>query len=249
MNKNEDISNLLLSLSKDEYAENRWIVSLENSSLDLFVKDKISLQNKSSNNESAEKIKNILKNPNLLNPVKEIDQQTRALTLNSFLRGLRNEILNSKVNKRDLSLLSLQVDFFDKILEKYGEKLGDAILKRVAHTIETFTRDTDIVARTGKCKFSIIMTGTNNSGLHTAMNKLKRILNKQIPRDMNKEHSPTITITASLGGLHITSKIIKHIEPNYVTISSIIDLTNSNLDSAITSGGNKAIATEMELSN
>ncbi len=247
-NKNEEISNLLISIAPDECIQNRWIISLENSSIDLLIKNKLPLSDRQNNEDTEEKIKQILQKP-LTGQITEIDRQTETLTLSTFLAKLKSEIMLSKTNKRCFSVISIQIDFFGKIIEKYGQEFGDIILKNVASTINSFTRETDIIARTGKAKFSVIMPGTNIDGLSIVVNKLKRLLNKQIQKNREVPGEDSVTITASIGGISISEKVTPEIEPSYSTIMAIIDETKNNLHTAIMSGGNKSITTKMELGN
>lgn len=101
---------------------------------------------------------------------KRLEFQLEALTITDELTGLYNrryllrklEELAEQSARYDhpFSLLSLDIDFFKSVNDSWGHLTGDKVLRTVANLIETRTRKTDIVARTGGEEFIVLMPHT-----------------------------------------------------------------------------------------
>ena len=80
-----------------------------------------------------------------------------------------------KREKLSLSMVVLDIDFFKKINDTYGHKIGDKVLVQIAKTIESEIREEDIVARVGGEEFAIIL---NNTSLIQGMKISEKIREK-----------------------------------------------------------------------
>ncbi|TYC56819.1 diguanylate cyclase [Marinobacter sp. BW6] len=104
---------------------------------------------------------------------KRLEFQLEALTITDELTGLYNRRyllrklaeLEEQSARYDhpFSLLSLDIDFFKSVNDSWGHLTGDTVLRTVANLIETRTRKTDIVARTGGEEFIVLMPHTTLS--------------------------------------------------------------------------------------
>ena len=101
---------------------------------------------------------------------KRLEFQLEALTITDELTGLYNrryllrkleELADQSARyNHPFSLLSLDIDFFKSVNDSWGHLTGDKVLRTVANLIETRTRKTDIVARTGGEEFIVLMPHT-----------------------------------------------------------------------------------------
>ena len=67
------------------------------------------------------------------------------------------EIARSRRYNVPLGLLVIDIDRFKSFNDNFGHLLGDEVLKAVAHTIRSNTRDVDVVARYGGEEFGVIL--------------------------------------------------------------------------------------------
>ncbi|HWS37943.1 MAG TPA: diguanylate cyclase, partial [Actinoplanes sp.] len=98
-------------------------------------------------------------------------QQLEILTVTDALTGLANrrhleDSLETEWRRRlrsgmPLAIAMLDVDHFKKYNDRYGHPAGDECLRRVAATIGTHTRSTDLAARYGGEEFCIVMADTD----------------------------------------------------------------------------------------
>lgn len=74
---------------------------------------------------------------------------------------LDNWVSYANINKVDLSLAMLDIDYFKRINDTFGHQVGDNILKHNTQIIQKSIRYTDIFARWGGDEFVILFPNTN----------------------------------------------------------------------------------------
>lgn len=96
-----------------------------------------------------------------------------------------------------LSCLILDIDKFDPINDEYGNHVGDAVLRDMAHIVTRTMRATDIVARYRDDEFIALLTDTDSSGAQIAANRLRDAVAAHA--FTASEGGEVITLTASIG--------------------------------------------------
>lgn len=97
------------------------------------------------------------------------DSLTGVYNDNYFLQRLNEEFFRSKRYKDDLSIVLIDIDYFQKINNEYGEQAGEYIMMKVANVILNNTRNADIVFRIDENRFGVILPNTDENGaLHEA---------------------------------------------------------------------------------
>lgn len=74
-----------------------------------------------------------------------------------FLERFREEIKRVARKKGELSFLILDIDHFKEYNDKYGHMAGDLVLRHLANTVNSFTREGDITARYGGEEIAILL--------------------------------------------------------------------------------------------
>lgn len=144
--------------------------------------------------------------------LEQANQKLQLISLKDPLTGLwnrryydetiKNEWLRCLRNKKPISMLLIDVDYFKEYNDFYGHKKGDECLEQIAHTVNNlFKSSSDTVARYGGEEFVIIIESNKDEAI-----KIANILRKNI-EDMNISHqlsSVSPWVTASIG---VTSTI------------------------------------------
>ena len=120
------------------------------------------------------------------------DQLTGTGSRKAFFEKVEAELLRHSRYHHSLSLLSIDIDYFRQVNERFGHAAGDRTLIRVVAIIEEVMRDPDCLFRSGDEEFSIVAPETDIEGGDG--------LAKRIMKALREEEFDLIqTLTASMG--------------------------------------------------
>ena len=68
----------------------------------------------------------------------------------------------------------LDLDYFKKINDQYGHPVGDVVLKEVSKVINNSIRDSDVAARYGGEKFTVVLTETELKGAAMVAERIRK---------------------------------------------------------------------------
>jgi len=134
-------------------------------------------------------------NNNRLYEESMLDSMTGLYNVRYFEDRLASEFKKTEKNKKPLSVIMIDVDFFKRFNDTHGHGVGDSVLKLVAKAIDQTCRDSDTAARYGGEEFVVILPEANAA---TALIVAER-LRKNIELISLRVGEMTLKITASLG--------------------------------------------------
>ncbi|MBE9045728.1 diguanylate cyclase [Pleurocapsales cyanobacterium LEGE 10410] len=136
------------------------------------------------------------------------NKKLHQLAISDGLTGIANRrhfdlILNQEWyrlarEKKPLSLILCDIDYFKAYNDSYGHQYGDRCLQEIARILQqSIKRPADLAARYGGEEFALILPNTDTSGaLSIAQNTMQRLANKQLP---NNKSEVSKYITLSIG--------------------------------------------------
>ncbi len=137
--------------------------------------------------------------------MKELQQQLAFMGTHDTLTGLYNrnfffeqlkELINIyKEDNKSLSVLHIDLNKFKEIINTYGHKFGDSVLKEVAERLKQSTKKSDIVSRLSGDEFGIIITNLKN--VEDTSKIVERIIS--VLEKPYKIGNKNITLTVSIG--------------------------------------------------
>ncbi|HYM27309.1 MAG TPA: DUF484 family protein, partial [Steroidobacteraceae bacterium] len=110
---------------------------------------------------------------------------------------LREELARAQRGRKSIVCLMIDVDHFKRINDQYGHLAGDAVLREVAHRIDTEMRISDTGARFGGDEFALVLSPASmEEGAKVAARVLHAVRN--LPVAIGKD-GRTETVTLSIG--------------------------------------------------
>jgi len=140
----------------------------------------------------------------------KLQRELEDLSFKDGLTGIANrrrfdalfetEWKDARRNKRPLSLIMIDIDFFKQYNDCYGHVRGDDCLKRVATALHTrAARPRDSVARFGGEEFVLLLPETDEKGAeHIAARCREALAEERIAHESSKV-APTVTLSIGVG--------------------------------------------------
>jgi diguanylate cyclase (GGDEF)-like protein len=100
------------------------------------------------------------------------DVVTGLLSRRAMQRLLDDESRRQQRSGVGFAVLSIDIDHFKRINDRYGHAAGDAVLARLAQALRQTAREVDRVARMGGEEFCMLLPATDRVGAETAAQRL-----------------------------------------------------------------------------
>lgn len=203
----------------------RWIIYLEDSSLEIELKNKYRKEH-----EGAKK----------LAIISATDEMTGLNNYRAFIDKFKTELALAKENNNWISLIILDIDHFKKFNDNYGHLQGDKVLKETASTLRNTIKNTDFAARYGGEEFAIILPATHPQGLASVLEKIRYSIEEMQVKNINDNSAPMLSVTCSLGGVAIHPSYLQNfMEFTDDNCKSFIKIADTNLYNSKERGRNK----------
>jgi diguanylate cyclase (GGDEF)-like protein len=121
-----------------------------------------------------------------------IDFLTGILNRRGFYEIAATEAQRARRCHRPLALMYVDLDNFKAVNDSLGHETGDELLIKVAATIHSTVRGTDVVARLGGDEFAVLLPETDQEAGLTVVRKVQ----EQLLEGMRQENWP---VTCSIG--------------------------------------------------
>lgn len=124
------------------------------------------------------------------------DPLTSLYNRRYFEDEVTKQILKAKAAQSPYSVLMLDADFFKRVNDTYGHKVGDKVLIELASTTERALRDNDIVARYGGEEFVVFLPGINADQARAVADRLRSSIASVV---VYSDENQPVTFTVSIG--------------------------------------------------
>jgi two-component system cell cycle response regulator len=147
------------------------------------------------------RLDNLITNKRLLDKVHDQRRELFALATTDKLTGCHNRhslmefsskfIALSSREQYPISMLVIDLDHFKSINDDHGHAVGDVVLESVGNLLNSFFRESDLVARFGGEEFVVLMSHCDRELASSKAEKLRLSIS-----DLNPEE---LSISASIG--------------------------------------------------
>lgn len=167
-----------------------------------------------------------------------MDFLTGTMTRRQMEKTLTQEWLRAQRSHAPLSLLIADIDGFTRFNADVGEDKGDACLQSVAEALRSVVqRPTDVLARHGGGKFSLLLPQTGGSGAHSIA---QRALAVVADLDIAYAGAAAGRVTLSVGGVVHESSAYREQPAACGVPSDLIEAAEQAMRSAKAVGGHRA---------
>jgi diguanylate cyclase (GGDEF)-like protein len=161
------------------------------------------------------------------------DMMTKLKMKHYFYTMLLERMEEAAADGEPLSVVMMDIDFFKKFNDTYGHSCGDAVLKRVAGTIQGCVRSVDLAARYGGEEFCVLLPGT---GKDKALAVAERI-RQSVARSATEYEGRSLAVTISLG-------VAEYDQVRDLSGKSLIDRADRALYEAKQAGRDRVVAAD-----
>jgi len=133
----------------------------------------------------------------------ELDPKTAVLNAAGWRRRAEREVVRADRQGQSLGLLLVDIDHFDRRVNKlYGHLAGDAVLRGIAGAITAEIREYDLVGRWNGEEFIVLLPGTDGESTEAAAKRIwAAIAGVAVPVEESTAGTVVIDgLTASIGG-------------------------------------------------
>lgn len=149
----------------------------------------------------------VLHNALLFEQIEDEKTRLEKLAITDFLTGIYNiryfyhrcieEFSRSERYSLPMSCLMVDIDYFKKINDVHGHKIGDSVLREFAQKMRKHSRKSDVVARYGGEEFVILMPQTTAQGAMAEAERIRECVKKCHFKSLKKDQRLTVSIGIS----------------------------------------------------
>lgn len=114
-----------------------------------------------------------------LRDMAEHDPLTGVANRRFFFVRSAEEFSRARRHQRSLSLISMDIDYFKRINDRFGHAAGDEVLKTFCVTCGTLLRRADLLARLGGEEFAVLLPETPLGEAYSIADRLRQVVAKQ----------------------------------------------------------------------
>ena len=127
------------------------------------------------------------------------DPLTGALNRRGFDDALRREVDRARRNRRDCSLVMIDVDHFKGVNDRFGHPVGDEVLVRLVARMQTALRRSDFLCRLGGDEFAVILPEVAEDVAHSVAERLATACASVVAGPERE----AVTLSIGLAGLNL----------------------------------------------
>ncbi|MGQ9800907.1 MAG: diguanylate cyclase [Candidatus Saccharicenans sp.] len=134
-----------------------------------------------------------------ISELEEFDPLTETYNTRAFVNYFQREVARCERYGIDLSLLRVDVDYYEKIIQTFGQEAGERVVSNLSFILRKTTRRVDLVARIGEYEFMIMLPNTNRAGALKLRERIMKILESQNLRATGIPYTVTIEVYSESG--------------------------------------------------
>ncbi|PKO47956.1 MAG: hypothetical protein CVU29_00825 [Betaproteobacteria bacterium HGW-Betaproteobacteria-22] len=131
-----------------------------------------------------------------------VDYLTEVNNRGHFMELAEKELARTLRYAKPLAIFMIDIDWFKRINDSHGHKLGDAVLKKMADTFRTTLREVDIIGRIGGEEFAVLLPETD---IQEAVEAAERLRSAVAATEVPLKDGLPVKFTVSIGVASVVS--------------------------------------------
>ena len=159
--------------------------------------------------ELLARVKTQLTMQNLIEKLKLLsstDPMTKLYNRRYFNKISEHTFETAKRDKKDISIIMLDIDKFKNINDTYGHQVGDNAIIKLAEILLDNQRKSDITCRYGGEEFVLLLPNTSNTGATILANKIRACVEENIIK-LNTKDELRFTVSIGVSQVDINNEI------------------------------------------
>ncbi len=161
---------------------------------------------------------------------KNVDNLTDLYSRYWLDENLPYEMARCQLRNRALSLLMIEVDYFDEYKQQNEQAAGDQVIRTLANTLLIGLRGLDMAVRFSDSVMMVILPGSGVNEAERVASRIHQAVENMVIKDQERQPLPSITLSIGVAGM---------IDDNDQA-EMLIARTEAALQRARQSGGNNA---------
>jgi len=135
---------------------------------------------------------------------KQVEMQSRLDSLTgtynhkSFLQALQEQIDDAQLEKKVVSLIMLDIDFFKRYNDSFGHQVGDLVLIKLCETIQQNIKKGDMVGRWGGEEFAIALPGAKGDEAYQVAKRIQKNMQELVISHPKHKKIPSPTVSQGI---------------------------------------------------
>jgi diguanylate cyclase (GGDEF)-like protein len=135
---------------------------------------------------------------------KQVEKQSRLDSLTGtynhrhFLKALQELIDDAHIERKVISLIMLDIDFFKRYNDSFGHQVGDLVLTKLCETIQQNIKKGDFVGRWGGEEFVIALPGAKGDEAHQVAKRIQKTMQELVLSHPKHEEIPAPTVSQGI---------------------------------------------------
>lgn len=159
----------------------------------------------------------------------KLDPLTGLVTQRTFYEDTNKEWTRSTRHLFPLSCVMLDIDFFKRINDVYGHRVGDEVIRRIAAILKENCRSSDIVSRYGGEEFCCLLPETDETAAALWADRVRQ----QIAATRFHTDEVEFSVTSSMG--------VAERRPDIASVSALVEKADQALLVAKRSGRDRVM--------
>lgn len=115
------------------------------------------------------------------------DSLTGMLNHTAIKEELVREVVRANRLNTPLSYALIDIDYFNKINERYGYAAGDRVIKSLSRLLKQRLRGTDVIGRYGGEEFAVIMNDTDAASAAKVIDEIRNVFSRLVHAGNDEE--------------------------------------------------------------